>query len=473
MLIRHTVIYTLGRGASGIVNLLALSLYTRLLHPAEYGRYALVLVWVGVVNVLVFQWLHLGARRFLSAYSTRSGAFLSAIGTAYLRVAGAIVLLAIVAFLAWPDRVGRQLIALGALLLCSQAWLELNLDLSLAGLKPIRYGTLNLIRSVVGLACGGVLAYAGIAARGVLLGTIVGYLVPGLIVAVQDWRGVAGQSSDSGALRDVLRYGLPLTAAYALTFVVTFSDRVLLAWLRGPLDVGMYAAAYDLTFQGLMVLMTVVNLSAFQLAVRELEQRGVDAARTQLKQHAILLLAVATPATVGLALLAPNVARVLLGGSFQSTAAQLIPWLALGTFIAGVKSFYFDLSFQLGRATTKQVWVSACAAVVNVGLNLWWIPAFGVMGAAWGSLVAFIVAGAFSIVLGRHVFRMPIPLSQWARIAGACAVMALSLLPLTGYRGISALVGQIALGGSVYLVGALLLNVGDAGTTLVRALRRP
>jgi len=342
----------------------------------------------------------------------------------------------------------------------------------LAGLKPVRYGALNLMRSVGGLACGGVLAYAGIGARGVLLGTIIGYAAPGLGVAVRDWRGVGGETTDSGVLRDVLRYGVPLTAAYALTFVVTFSDRVLLGWLKGPADVGMYAAAYDLTFQGLMVLMMMVNLSAFPLAVRELEQRGVDAARTQLRHHATLLLAVAAPATAGLALLAPNVARVLLGESYQATAAQLIPWLAFGTFVAGVKSFYFDLSFQLGRATTKQVWISACAAVVNVGLNLWWIPAFGVLGAAWGSLVAFLVGGAFSFLLGRRVFQMPLPFNDWARIAAASLVMALSVLPLRTYRGIGALVGQIAVGACVYTVVALLFNVGEGRTTLTRALRR-
>ena len=136
MLIRHTIIYACGRGASGVINLLALSLYTRLLHPAEYGQYALVLVWVGVVNVVAFQWLHLGARRFLSAYRTREGGFLAAIGGAYARVAVTVVALAAVVILAWPDPTVRALLGLGTILLCSQAWLDLNLELALAGLKP-------------------------------------------------------------------------------------------------------------------------------------------------------------------------------------------------------------------------------------------------------------------------------------------------------------------------------------------------
>lgn len=472
MLIRNTIIYTLSRGASGIVNLLALSLYTRLLHPIEYGQYALVLVWVGVVNAVAFQWLHSGTRRFLSAYSARPSDFLFTMGVAYARVAGAVMVVAVGVLLAWPDRAVRELIALGSILLCSQAWLDLNLELSLAGLRPIRYGTLHLIRSLVGLACGGVLAYAGLGARGVVIGATVGYLMPGLSVAFTDWRGVAGRSADTGAMLDVVRYGVPLTAAYALTFVVTFSDRVLLGWLTGPGNVGTYAAAYDLTFQGLMAVMMMVNLSAFPLAVRALEERGIDAARTQLTQHATLLVAVATPATVGLALLAPNVARVLFGDSYQTSAAELIPWLAFGTLVAGVKAFYFDLSFQLGRATTKQVWISACAAVVNIGLNLWWIPTFGILGAAWASLLTFLVGGVLSVLLGRRVFHMPVPLAQWTKVAVACAVMALALLPLAHYRGLTALVGQIASGAVLYGMMAIVLNVGDTRTALSGARRR-
>lgn len=472
MLIRHTIIYTLGRSASGAINLIALAVFTRLLLPAEYGHYALVVVWVGVVNAIAFQWLHSGARRFLSAYTDRRGGFFATLRVAYARVAVTVVLLGTVVALGWPDPTVRRLAVLGTILLCAQAWLDLNLNLSLAGLKPIRYGTLNLIRSAVGLLCGGALAYFGLGATGVIIGIIAGYVVPGVIVALRDWRGGARGPADSVVMQEVLRYGLPLTAVYALSFVVTFSDRVLLAWLKGSGDVGTYAAAYDLTFQGLMTLMVMVNLSAFPLAVRALEEGGLDAARAQLTQHATLLLAVAMPATVGLALLAPNVARVFLGGAYQASGARLIPWLAFGTFVVGLKTYYFDLSFQLGRATTKQVWISAFAAAVNVGLNLWWIPKFGVLGAAWASLAAFLVAGVSSVLLGRRVLPMPLPWVQWVKIAVAGAIMGMLLLPVIAYRGAFALVGQVALGASVYGFVAILLNVGESRTALVQLLHK-
>lgn len=471
MLIRHTILYSFSRGASGVVNLLALALYTRLLNPIEYGQYALVLAWVGVVNAIVFQWLHLGARRFFAAYSARHADFLSTISAAYLRMAGVVVLLAVIAVIAWPDPPLRGLIVLGTILVCSQAWLDLNLELSLAGLRPMRYGALVLIKAVVALVCGGVLAYVGLGARGVIVGTILGYLAPGLRVAFCDWRGASPRGGDPAVMRDILNYGLPLTATYGLAVVVSSSDRLLLGWLKGSVAVGSYAVAYDTTSQGLIAFMMIVNLSAFPLAVRALEENGVEVVSRQLIQHAVLLLTIALPATVGLALLAPNIAATIFGPSFQTSAAELMPWLAVGALLAGVKAFYFDLSFQLGRSTGKQVWVSGCAATLNLGLNLWWIPRLGALGAAWASLTAFLVGCALSALLGRRVFRMPLPLAEWARIATASLVMALALWPFASYRGEAALALQIMGGAAVYAIAALLLNVGEIRTVLVRAVR--
>jgi len=469
MLIRHTLIYTLARGASGAVNLLALALFTRLLSPGEYGQYALVLACVGVVNAVLFQWLNMGARRFLAAYSTRRDSFLATIGRAYLQLAAFALVLALTAVIVVADPGLRGLIVLGAILACSQSWLDLNLELSLASLRPMRYGTLQFIRAFVAAACGAVLAYEGLGARGVIIGAVIGYVTPGLWLAASDWRIASLRGRDSTLVRGLLGYGLPLTATYALAFVVTSSDRLLLGWLKGSAAVGPYAAAYDTTSQALIVLMMMVNLSAFPLAVRALEEHGVEIATKQLTQHAVLLVAIALPATVGLAILAPNIAATVFGSSFQAPAAELMPWLAAGALFAGVKAFYFDLSFQLGRVTTKQVWVSASAAALNVALNVWWIPHLGALGAAWASLVAFLVGCTLSAVLGRRVFRMPLPVAEWARIAAACAVMALALWPFTSYRGRAALALQIGGGVVAYAISAGLLNVGNSRTILARA----
>lgn len=470
MLIRHTLIYSTGRVATGLLNLAIVALYTRLLTPAQYGRYALVVAGVGLVSSVAFQWLQAAARRFFAAYDQRRDAFFSTLRTAYLRIAGAVLLVAVVAAVVWPDPRARTLIGLGTILLLAQAWFELNLEVVMAALAAVRYSALSLARTALALVGGGALAYLGLGAPGVLVGAIVGYLVAGGVATRRQWRGRSLGRGDVAIMGEFMRYGLPLTATLALAFVVSSSDRVLLGWLRGTADVGTYGAAYDLTFQGLTALMMLVNLSGFPLAVRALESRGLEAAREQLTKHAILLVALAMPATVGLVLLAPNVAVVLFGAAYREPAARLIPWLAAAAFLSGVKALYFDLSFQLGRATMKQVWATGGAVVVNLALNFLWIPRFGPLGAAWASVAAFLVGGALSVLLGRAVLPMPVPAGQWARIAAASTLMVLVLVPLASSRGEAALTLQVLTGATAYLAAALLLNVGHSRARLGRVL---
>src|SRR6185503_6440519 len=158
----------------------ALSLYTRLLVPVEYGQVALVLASVTVANALLFQWLRSGTRRFVVAWSDRRPVFLATVARAYLLLAAATVVAAVVASLAVRDHTLGGLIWLGAVILLGQSWYELNQDLVLMEHRADQYGAMALTRSIVSLVIGVGLAASGAGAIGPLIGMGAGYLVPGI-----------------------------------------------------------------------------------------------------------------------------------------------------------------------------------------------------------------------------------------------------------------------------------------------------
>src|SRR3954454_9976326 len=84
-ILSHVGIYLLARGVPGVVAFLAIPLFSRLLTPAEYGRYALVVATAALVNSLVFQWTRLSLVRFLPAQAGGAApAIKSALVTAVL-----------------------------------------------------------------------------------------------------------------------------------------------------------------------------------------------------------------------------------------------------------------------------------------------------------------------------------------------------------------------------------------------------
>ncbi len=469
-LLRHTAGYFVARGGAGALALAAIAIYSRLLPPAEYGRYALMMAGVTLINGIVFQWLSVSLLRFFPANRGNSRPLLMTVVAGYAAAATLTGAAGLALAIVWPDPTWRGLILLAVPLLWTLAWFDLALGLVRIQLRLVQYGLMAWLKAGTALGLGVLLVNVGMGSSGPLLGIALGALLAGF-VGRRDWHGIRPRVDPSLA-RQLLRYGLPLTAAFALDFVVSTSDRLLIAWKLGEGPAGVYSASYDLGLQSLGLLMMIVTLAAYPLVVRALETDGEEEARVQLRQNATLLLGVALPAGVGIAMLAPNIARVFLGTGFREQGTLILPWIALAAMLAGVKAWHFDIAFHLGRNTLGQAWVSGVAAVANLVLNLWWIPSLGLLGAALATVVAYSVALVMSIGLGRRSFRVPFPTVDTGKIILAAALMAVVLSPLAGLQGSKALVLQVLVGGATYGLAVVGLDVGQSRTKLSILLRR-
>lgn len=426
MLVRHLVSYSLARGLPGLLNFAALAVYTRLLTPDAFGQYALVLVGIGFANVAVFQWHRLVLERFLAAQVTDPQRFLGGMLAQFLVLALAVTGIGALLALWWPDPQWQRLIALAVPLLLAQAWFELNLALARARLEPGRYGRLLGSKAVIALGVGALLAWAGLGAAAPLVGLLAGHVIAFVVFGLCLWRGIAPRIPEAAVFREHLRYGLPLTVTFALAWVVSGSDRFMLAYFLDEQSVGVYAAGYDLAFQSLTLFLTIINTAAYPLAVTALERDGEASAREQLRQNGEWILTAALSGAAGLVVLAPALVAVLIGEAFRDGALAVLPWVAAAAALAGIKAYHFDIAYHLGRASQYLVATGAVAAVANVVLNLWLIPAHGILGAAWATLGAYGLALLLSAAFGQRAFPMPAIAALLIKAGSAGAVVALA-----------------------------------------------
>jgi O-antigen/teichoic acid export membrane protein len=365
----------------------------------------------------------------------------------------------------------REMIAGGWVLLTVQALFELACEYARSALRPWRYMVLQVTRCTAIVGLGVALIVIGWGWWGPLLGGAAGM---GLAVAwafAVDWRDVR-MMVDRPTLVKVAQYGVPLSMTVALTVVISSSDRFLIAAFSGEAQAGLYSVAVDFTSQTLTLLMLVINMAMFPIAVRAWEHRGREAAQEQMRANASLLMAVGLPCVVGLIVLAPGISNCFLGKSYRGTAAQIMPLVALGTFLAGFKAYHFDAAFQFAHRTIWQVWIVLFAAVVNLGLNYVAIPIWGINGAAGASVVAYVISIALTAWLGRRHFVLPFPVTGAMQVLLAAGVMAALLAPFRGEVGMRAVGAQVVAGAAVYglvLVGVNFLGLRDS---LLRRLRR-
>jgi O-antigen/teichoic acid export membrane protein len=161
---------------------------------------------------------------------------------------------------------------------------------------------------------------------------------------------------------------------------------------------------------------------------------------------------------------------VVLGDRFQEDAAGLLRWIAVGALLSQLRAFYLNLAFQLARYTVGQMWISVATVVLNVSLNLWWIPAVGIKGAAYSTVVSYAFSAFLTAILGRSAFRLPAPDRDTVKVTCATLVMATAVWLISGSHGTIELAVQIVLGSLVYI---FLLWLMDVAGLRSRILSRP
>ncbi len=468
MLLRHSAIYLFSRGVPGLISFATIIVYTRLLSPEAYGQYALVVTGAILVNAILYQWLSSSLVRFLPQYLGNEADLLAAILGAFISVSFLVVVVGALLAMVWRDSVWGGMIAIGILLVLVQAWFSINLEIVRSRLAPVRYGIVSMLRAVLALGLGIVLVLWGYEVYGALIGLLIGFLVAGIWSSWGQWITFKKWRLNRELVKKLLSYGLPLTASFALSVVISSTDRFMLAGIISESATGLYAASQGLAYQAVVVPMTMVNLAAYPIILRALVDSGPDAARVQLWKNSILLLGIGLPVATVFIIFAPNIAKILLGKEFQVAGNELIPWFAISALLAGARAYYFDLAFYLGKRTSIQIVVMGSAAFLNVLLNLWLIPIYGLLGAVYATVSAHGIAVVLSAIFGRWAFRLPAMLGDILRLLFAALAMAVVLLLLPEGEGVLRLVLSISAGGVVYLGCVLAFNPGGAREVVMR-----
>jgi O-antigen/teichoic acid export membrane protein len=119
-------------------------------------------------------------------------------------------------------------------------------------------------------------------------------------------------------------------------------------------------------------------------------------------------------AAIGLSLLAPWIVQILAPTNSDFwPASEAVPALAYSSvFYAG----FIVVTIGAGRTKNTQFnWIAAAAAaILNVGLNFWLIPAYGMLGAAYATLAAYALLLLVRTWNAQAIYPVPY---QWRRVA--------------------------------------------------------
>jgi O-antigen/teichoic acid export membrane protein len=233
-----------------------------------------------------------------------------------------------------------------------------------------------------------------------------------------------GIGFDGRILRQMAAFGLPLIFSNVALFALNFSDRFFLQRLRSLDVVGVYAVGYKLAFM-INYMLVQPFYAMWQARMYGIYDQPEHA--TIFRQIFMFYSLVLTYAAMGIAVFSPEVVRVMADPRFAA-GQEVVPIVALAYVFYGI-GLYVQLGMFLANKTKAIGAVSSVAALLNLALNYVLIGKFGMVGAAWATLLGFaaIAAGGYwfsqrALHLNLGMPRVMAALGVAVALYGGCAL---------------------------------------------------
>jgi O-antigen/teichoic acid export membrane protein len=431
-LLSQSAIYGAADVFTNVVNFLLVPVYTKYLSPTDYGTLGILLLFSTVAKVVFRMGLDAG---FLRVYYDQPSeeqkrrlagtVALFAVGTGTVLFAGVVALAPALSRLLLDRSRGPYalllILAAADVYVGTFAFVPLNL-LRIQD-RPRLFSIFSSVRQAVNTVLKVVFVVRGFGVEGVLFSDVIattGFALALLPITLSH----ASWAFSRPLLREVLSFGLPKVPHGVLIQVQNLGDRKILDLFVSRAEVGIYHVGY--TF-GMGVKFA---LSAFEPAWQPFIFAQIRKPNAPFFIARIVTYVFAAFVALGLvvAVFSRELVRVMTRNPVYWAAAPVVPVVTLAYVFHGL-----FLLTSLGIAIEKKARyypiVTLISATANVAFNLLLIPSFGMMGAAWATVISYAVMAGMGFFFARRLY--PIPF-EWGRLflllGGALATFGLTLL---------------------------------------------
>ena len=440
-----------------VAGFLSIYVYTRILQPAGYGSYVLILTSVNLLSSLIFSWLNQSGIRFFQKYKKmqKDDFFIS---TALIAMISILFILSFVWFLIAFTADFKPLcetVLIAYALFCSISIYNLLLVFLKADRKIVKFGIYSCIYSLLSLTLALIIiSLFEFDQRGVILALIMvsSILLLFELVSVKNQKKLKLTHFSFAILKENWQYGAPMIGVTVGAMVLSVSDRYMIEWLLGTDAVGIYSAGYAIAERSIRGIASILMIAATPIIFKTHTEFGDTKTRQLIHKMLKTYIMVLLPAVCGLSFLSGAVVEMLLGDLFIS-ASQVIMWVAAGIFFHTL-GLYFNLSFQLKNKTLQLFHSYMFAAILNIVLNMYFIPKFGVIGAAWATCISYFLYAITTWVSGTRLLRIDVPWLTIVKVSLSICLMikVIMIFELYLVSNYTMVITSVIVGAIVYLV---------------------
>lgn len=373
--------------AQKAISVITTMIFTRVLTKGDYGIMNTFQAWYGVLNVVVTLCIPIGVySNAMIDYKDELDEFTSSmltlitINTAFAAIIFYVFKAQLIGLLNIPTSM--------VYLLFLSIWLNPALDFWFVQQKFSYKYKKSVFISLFTAIGGAALAYLFVvympfnkAFSKTLGGSLLTFIVCLYLYIMMAKRGKVG--IDKKYWKYALVFSIPLIPHFLSNQVLSSSDRIIISKMVSNEAAGLYGVAYSAATI-IQIVSSSVNASWIPWTYQKLDKKEFDDIG-KLAKPIIVVFALACFAFV---IFAPEILRILADPKYKD-AIWCMPPIILGVFFIFIYSLFSNIEFFYKK--TKLIMIAtSCAAVLNIVLNIMFIPIFGYIAAAYTTLAGYI-----------------------------------------------------------------------------------
>ena len=407
---RASSIYLGSKLLTKIVSFALIPVWTFVFSPTQYGIIGNLMAWAGFLSPLIMIGLPSATLR-LKSDCTDEEQWSNFVGSIALILLGMSAIFLLVSWLAGPflwslltsgEIPYWPLVPITLIAVALGALARLALVVHQAEQQPGKVMAYEQALSTGVIVCAlvGVFVFHG-GVTGYMLGGLAGAASVSLFFGVTLWQRCSGFSFERSLATDAIRYGLPLIPQALAAWTLNLSDRVMLERFSGLAEAGLYNLAANF---GIVISMVAISIN--QAVLPQYLQRAkmnfeCRSSRSKaLHQVVIQGFVVLAAIFVMTAAAGPLVLGMMVNDRYLGALPPLVPILG-GCYFFGIGQFLMSPLFHEKRTGTVAA-IAMIGAVVNVALNLHFIPIHGAMAAAYTTFGSYVLTCSLAYFFSRR-----------------------------------------------------------------------
>ncbi|MFV2004927.1 MAG: lipopolysaccharide biosynthesis protein [Gammaproteobacteria bacterium] len=425
-IVSHTSIYMYGTILRHSVSVIMLPIYTRYLTPEDYGIVELLSMLIDFATIIfgarvaeaVFRYYCTAKneedKKSVITSALFLGFLLNGVGSAVLAVASEPLAIAI-----FSDPSFKGYITLFAINMFLFPLSEIPLTYIRAEQKPWTFLFFSILKLALQLSLNlyfvvflslhveGVI-YSAVISSGVMAVLLIGYTIPKVGITIR-----------LSACKRLFSFSLPLKFASIGTFYLTFGDRYILNIFDDLSQVGIYSLGYKFGF-----IFTLLAWTPFEkmwdsemYLIKEKPDCKSIYQRTFLYISLFLIF-------LGLciSLYTKDLLKIMADPAFLD-AYKIVP-IIIVAYVFQAWTKFCSLGILLQNKTIQIAYSEMIAALIVTVAYFTLIPAFGIFGAAWATVIGFIARFYWTNKKGKKYFDMELP---WKKVIQTATLALITL----------------------------------------------